>query len=212
MALQKAKVHDTPDVKNRQLCVKDLPAEETTFGVALKTTLSAELLKGEFKLGGDIRLKTISLAAYWPSVYACLGSWCMEPLRFEDDAEINLSLNSSSAQKEKSLSFRRLEPSACPCMDVGNVGEPHTLKHLNAQQGLTLRKSAASNEGVQGRGQDCKHPPSRILAMAGFTDLPDVKWLGKHFQSLIETRRRVDQTSQRGSKNYSAWHGIFHRG
>ena len=25
--------------------------------------------------------------------------------------------------------------------------------------------------------------------MAGFTDLPDVKWLGKHFQSLIETRR-----------------------
>ena len=45
VALQKAKVHDTPDVKNRQLCVKDLPAEETTFGVALKTTLSAELLK-----------------------------------------------------------------------------------------------------------------------------------------------------------------------
>ena len=61
----------------------------------------------------------------------------MEPPRFEDDAEINLSLNSSSAQKEKSLSFRRLEPSACPARaDVGNVGEPHTLKASERPAGI----------------------------------------------------------------------------
>ncbi len=195
VALQKAKPQDPPAIKNRQLCVKDLPADETTFGIALKTTLEADVLKGEFKLGVDVLgLKTFSLAAYWPSVHARLGSWCLEPPRWEGGEDANNdSTFAQKSKKKKNLSFRRLEPASCPARsDVGSVGEPHTVKASERPAGIDLQESCSvcqMKETSEG-GFDCKHPPSRILAMAGYTDLPDVAGLGNHFQSLLEARRK----------------------
>jgi len=38
-------------------------------------------------------------------------------------------------------------------------------------------------------GWTCKHPPSRILAMAGYTDMLNIKRLGVHFTTLLRTQR-----------------------
>ena len=58
-------------------------------------------------------------------------------------------------------------------------------------------------EGSPLLGWTCKHPPSRILAMAGYTDMKHVNMLGEHFTNFMRTQH-LDLR-----ENLDLWSGLF---
>ena len=165
------------DITN-DLCVKKLPPDKASFGSALEANLALEILRGSFK--ADVSFLGISAPIprlNWKGLRWDLASYCYEPPRTE----------------KKPL--RQLSPNVCPIRTNRNFQPMPTVVKASARPTDVESKHSCSicqiNEEDEEGGWTCKHPPSRVLALAGYSDLQHVESIGSHFQQFLRQQHEA---------------------